>query len=154
VLELYYQIKKENKSMTTDVQSYKPAVKFVHDNLPSVDEQFNLVKTQLDNCNKWRGDGLTINYVDFYPNPRDVLKMGIAKDLNGYNEPYTKQHLGWDIEAIVSGLVDGILLQCKERNQTNLNVLVPTTMLEKGYLSCYAVEYNIRLVGTVKIYFS
>lgn len=143
--------------MKTDTLSFKPTINFIQENLPSVDEQFSLLKEQLESFIKCRSLNISINWIDnYYPSSaRDFQQVALRHHLKGFEEPYTERHLNWDIETVVHGLAEGILLNCEERNQTKVNILNPTDEFGRECLTCFIVkgEKELSLMGAVKVYF-
>ena len=129
-------------------------ISFIHNNLPTTEEQVSLLKERLEALNS---EDYKFTFVNSVPDPHKSLKLGIARDVNtgryNFSEDNNKCYLHYDILYLIDGLVFSIFRNCREYNKTEVSILLPEATLEKCYLSMYIQEGNVMLGGFVRIYF-
>ena len=129
-------------------------ISFVQDNIPTPEEQLELLTYSLRN----RNDTFNFNLVSKVDRAEKLIyKIGGETKLTNkdkcLNFESKKNYLTYKVESIIRQLIIGIVTYSKERQYQTLNLLKPEALLEKTYISFVEREEEIYLVGIIGIYF-
>lgn len=127
-------------------------ISFVQDNLPTPDEQLEILKQLLDSRNK---DNLyTFNWVSNIENLklRDMLRLDLATELDSFSVKYNdiKEYLDKTVQNMLRHLSLTLIWQLQDNKNNTVNIFLPTNL---PYIIPSQYGQHLYLSGTVKYYF-
>lgn len=127
-------------------------ISFVQDNLPTPDEQLEILKQLLDSRNK---DNLyTFNWISNIENLklRDMLRLDLTTELDSFSVKYNdiKEYIDKTVQNMLRHLSLTLIWQLQDIKNDTVNIFLPTNL---PYIIPSQYGQHLYLSGTVKYYF-
>lgn len=136
-------------------------ISFVQNNLPTPEEQLELLTHSLRN----RNEGFLFDLVsEADRTKRRIYKIGGEIKLNTDKDTYPnfyptfeskKSYLTFKVNSIIKQLIISMAIHSREKQYQDetMSILKPEALLEKTYISFVERDEEIYLVGIIGIYF-